>query len=152
MASEKPIRGFGERLAIALSQAMSPGIQLAEVMATSRPPSGSIENAERTCRRSAPGRDRKTPGVAENGGFIKTTVGRGPGRWSAIASALWRVTVAFGNNPASRPARVEEISFKCKFPAPVFWAQAAKTASMPVPAEGSSTTSPKRTPAARIAA
>ena len=61
-------------------QAASPGTQWAEVMAASRPPGGSIEKAERRWRRSASWRIRPIPGVAENGGFISTTVGRTPGQ------------------------------------------------------------------------
>ena len=131
----------------------SPGTQLADVMAASRPPGGSIETAERRCRKSASWRMRATPGVAENGGFITTAVGRRPGRRSAMDSALWRVTRASGKSAARSPARTAAISFRCSAPAardPS--AHSAITASMPVPAEGSSTTSPGRTAAARSAA
>ena len=69
-------------------QAASPGTQWAEVMAASRPPGGSIEKAERRWRRSASWRMRAMPGVAENGGFISTTVGCRPGSRSAMLSAL----------------------------------------------------------------
>ena len=76
------------RSAKAPRQAASPGTQWDEVMAASRPPGGSIEKAERMWRRSASWRMRAIPGVAENGGFMSTTVGRTPGRKSASASAL----------------------------------------------------------------
>ena len=49
-------------------------------MATSRPPGGSMENAERMWRRSASWRRRPTPGLTGNGGFISTTDGTSPGR------------------------------------------------------------------------
>ena len=52
----------------------------ADVIATSRPPAGSMEKAERRWRKSASWRMRWTPGLAENGGFINTTVGCRPGR------------------------------------------------------------------------
>ena len=54
----------------------------------------------------------ETPGVAENGGFISTTVGRIPGRWSAMFSALWRVTRAPGKSWPRSPARTSAISFR----------------------------------------
>ena len=43
------------------------------------------------------------PGLAENGGFISTTVGRASAKRSAMVSALWRVTAVPGNNPARSP-------------------------------------------------
>ena len=130
-------------------QAASPGAQLADVTATSLPPLGSIEQAERTCRKSAPRRLRETPGVAENGGFISTTEGRRCGRKSASDSPLWRVTSAFGKSPASIAARTGAISLRCSAPASFIpSAHWAMTASIPVPAEGSSTVSPGRTAAA----
>ena len=80
MAMEKTVRGGGSRRSKARLQAASPGMQPADVIATSRPPAGSMEKAERRWRKSASWRMRWTPGLAENGGFINTTVGRRPGR------------------------------------------------------------------------
>ena len=117
MAMVKTVRAAPPMDAKASRQAASPGTQWAEVMAASRPPGGSIEKAERIWRRSASWRMRSIPGVAENGGFISTTVGRTPGRKSARASALWRVTAVPGNKPASSPARTVAISFRCRCPA-----------------------------------
>ena len=152
MAAVKTTRASSSEAKAAVHSA-SPGTQFAEVMAASRPPGGSIEKAERRCRRSASWRIRATPGVAENGGFITTAVGRRPARRSAMDSALWRVTRASGKSAASRPARTAAISFRCSTPAArVPSAHSAITASMPVPALGSSTTSPGRTAAARSAA
>ena len=128
-------------------------MQLAEVMAVSRPPGGSMEKAERMCRRSASWRMRSTPGVAENGGFMMTVVGRAPPKWSAAFSALMPVTCASGNSRHSNAWRASAISFRCRFPAARLpSAHSAITASMPVPADGSSTTSPGRIAAARSAA
>ena len=129
-------------------------MQLAEVMAASRPPAGSMEKAERKWRKSASWRMRLTPGETENGGFINTTLGAMAGRRSAMASALCRVT---GTHPeiAAREVRraLPASSFRCKAPAvrsPS--AHSAITASIPVPAEGSSTLSPGLTAAACNAA
>ena len=80
MAMEKTVRGGGSSRSKARLQAASPGMQPADVIATSRPPAGSMEKAERRWRRSASWRMRWTPGLAENGGFINTTVGCRPGR------------------------------------------------------------------------
>ena len=71
MAIVKTQRAGGSR-----RPTVSPGAQWADVIVTRRPPGGSIEAAERTWRRSASRVMRSTPGVAENGGFISTTVGR----------------------------------------------------------------------------
>ena len=80
MAMVKTVRAAPPMDAKASRQAASPGTQWAEVMAASRPPGGSIEKAERIWRRSASWRMRSIPGVAENGEFISTTVGRTAGR------------------------------------------------------------------------
>ena len=87
MAMVKTVRAPPSTESKASRQAASPGTQWAEVMAARRPPGGSMENAERRWRRSASWRMRSTPGVAENGGFISTTVGRTSWSRSAMASA-----------------------------------------------------------------
>ena len=143
------MRGGGSRRPKAPAQSLPPGRQPCPVKATSRPPGGSRAKAARTWRRSAPRRLRSTPGVVENGGFMSTTEGRTWGMQSPMASALWRVTDASGNSPSSIPARTAASSLRCSAPAardPS--AHSASTASIPVPAEGSSTTSPGRTRAA----
>ena len=67
--------------------------------------------------------------------------------------ALRRMTEAAGNIPDRSPARVAAISLRWRDPpACLPSAHAAMTASMPVPAEGSSTTSPGRMAAAWRAA
>ena len=53
MAMEKTVRGGGSRRSKARLQAASPGMQPADVIATSRPPAGSMEKAERMWRKSA---------------------------------------------------------------------------------------------------
>ena len=132
---------------------MSPGAQWAEVIVTSRPPGGSIEVAERTWRRSASRVMRWTPGVAENGGFISTTVGRTSRSRSAMVSALKAVTTAAGNSSVSNRALTRAYSLRWRLPTAVLpSAHCAITASMPVPADGSSTTSPGRIAAAWRAA
>ncbi len=116
-------------------------------------PGGSIEKTERMWRGSASWRMRSIPGVAENGRFISTTVGWTYGRKSVRASALWWVTEVPGNKPASSPAGMVAISFRCKRPAAQLpMAHSAITASIPVPVDGFSTVSPSRTAAARSAA
>ena len=153
MATEKATRAGGSIRSKARRQAASPGTQCAEVTAASRPPGGSIAHAERRWFKSASWRRRATPGLTENGGFIRTTVGRTKGRWSAMASALQRVTDAPEKSPSRSPARVGASSFRCSAPSALLpSAHSASTASMPVPAEGSSTTSPGRTAAAWSAA
>ena len=81
-------------------------------MATSRPPGGSMENAERIWRRSASRRRRCTPGLTENGGFMSTTDGANPGRRSAMDSALCRFTVTSGKSLVRSPARVGASSLR----------------------------------------
>ena len=98
MAMVKTQRAGGSRRPTA-----SPSTQWAEVIVTSRPPGGSIEAAERTWRRSASCRLRSTPGVAENGGFISTTVGRTSRSRSAMDSALKAVTAGLGKQPGQEP-------------------------------------------------
>ena len=148
MAMVKTQRAGGSRRPTA-----SPGAQWAEVIVTSRPPGGSIEAAERTWRRSASRVVRSTPGVAENGGFISTTVGRTSCSRSAMDSALNAVTTACGNSRVSSRARVCAYSLRWRLPVTeVPSAHSAITASMPVPALGSSTTSPGRIAAAWRAA
>ena len=51
------------------------GEQLAPVIATSRPPSGSRAKADAICRKAASAMRRSTLATAENGGFISTTLG-----------------------------------------------------------------------------
>ena len=97
--------------------------------------------------------ERSTPGVAENGGFISTTVGWTSWSRSAMASALKAVVTACGNRWVRRRARAAAYSLRWRLPAA--WApiaHSAMTASMPVPAEGSSTVSPGRMAAAWSAA
>ena len=148
MAMVKMQRAGGSRRPTA-----SPSTQWAEVIVTSRPPGGSIEAAERTWRRSASWRLRSTPGVAENGGFINTTVGRMSRSRSAMDSALKAVTTDPGKSCVSSRARVWAYSLRYSLPvAEPPSAHSAITASMPVPALGSSTTSPGRTAAACNAA
>ena len=92
MAMENTVRAGGSRYRNADCHAASFGTQDRDVIATNRPPGGSIENAERMWRRSASSRRRSTPGLAENGGFISATEGTSPSRWSAMFSAFLRST------------------------------------------------------------
>ena len=80
--------------------------------------------------------------IAENGGFISTTVGviasdRGDRR---SAPRRTRVTVRPGKRWASRLARVSANSFRTSEPPAI----SARTARSPVPADGSSTQSRRR--------
>ena len=90
-AVEKTAWAGGSSEAKASFQACEAGPQWEDEMATRRPPGGSMEAAERMCRRSTWRRVRPMPGLAEKGGFIRTTPGRRSGSRSAIDSALWRV-------------------------------------------------------------
>jgi len=54
------------------------GEQLAPVIATKRPPSGSRARADAMCRKAASAMRRSTLAMAEKGGFISTTLGVTP--------------------------------------------------------------------------
>ena len=73
---------------------------------------------------------------------MTTTLGRRSGNRSAMCSASWRLTPAPGNARCSRPARVVVSSLSARRPpAAESRPSAAAAASVPVPADGSSTTS-----------
>ena len=73
---------------------------------------------------------------------MTTTLGWRSGNRSAMCSASWRLTSAPGNASCSRPARVLVSSLSTRRPpAAARRPSAAAAASVPVPAEGSSTTS-----------
>ena len=149
MAAENTTRPRSRSWANASVQAGLSGAKFAPVMATRRPPSARRARAERTWRRMVSAMRRSTWAIAENGGFISTTLGRTPApRWSSICAASNRVTGMLGKRRASRPARVSASSLSMSAPP----ASSARMASRPVPAEGSSTRSAGVIAAAVLAA
>ena len=72
---------------------------------------------------------------------MTTTLGRRSGNRSAMFSASWRLTPALGNARCRRPARVLVSSLSARRPPAASRPSAAAAASVPVPADGSSTTS-----------
>ena len=71
--------GLGAKESIRFSdQAGASGAKLAPVIATSRPPGASRASAERRCRAVASVVRPSTLAIAENGGFIRITLGRNP--------------------------------------------------------------------------
>lgn len=89
------------------------------------------------------------PAVAENGGFMTTTVGLMPSGSTLLScSAFSRVTPSSPSD-SSISARLSLISLPHTLSAPAFLAW---TAMPPVPAEGSSTRSPSPMFATQLAA
>ena len=120
----------------------------APVIAIRRPPSARRASADDRCRKAASRTRPSTCAPTENGGFIKTMVGRTfSSRWSWMAAASKRVTFGLVNRDANSAARVGENSFRASL-AP---ASSAKIASSPVPADGSRTRSLDVILAARLA-
>ena len=106
MGLVKSTSGAGWRRGNARGQPLVEGSQLAEVIATRRPPGRSARYAAATWRRSVPLASFEEPADRENGGFMTTTLGCSSGNRSAMFSASWRLTSALGNARCSRPARV----------------------------------------------
>ena len=124
------------------------GAQPAPVMATSRPPCSSRAKAEAIWRSAASFTVRSTCATAENGGFIRMTLGRAEmGMRSSIDAASCLLTATPENKCDSSAALPSASSFSTSL-AP---ASSAWIANMPVPAEGSSTVSPTPIEAATTA-
>ena len=98
---------------------------------------------------------RWTPGLAENGGFINTTVGRRSGQiigdGLGVVAGDRRVLEQSGKQPGADGGNLVQVQGRARM-ACLPSAHSAMTASMPVPAEGSSTMSPGRMAAACSAA
>lgn len=138
MAAVKTIRPLRCKASNAARQFPFSGQHVAEVIATSRPPGSSRASADAMCRSAASFIARSTCAMAEKGGFIRTTVGRWPtGSLSSIDAASCLLTGA-SMILLSSSARVSLSSLRTRFAR----ISSACTASIPVPADGSSTTSP----------
>ncbi len=149
MAALNTTRPFSCRRANASRQSDRSGPTFAPVIVTRRPPGARRFSAEAIWRKQAPATRLATCVIAENGGFIRMTLGAEPTpRWSSIWAASNRVTSVAGKREARRCPRRSESSLS----ASVVPAISANIASRPVPADGSSTTSPGVMPAAVSAA
>ncbi len=116
------------------------GEQFAPVIATSRPPGSSRAKAEAIWRRAASFILWSTWATAENGGFIRTTVGRmASGSRSSIEAAFVAADSDLGEEKASNSARTSANSLRARSdPASTAW-----TASYRCRPRGSSTRSPR---------
>lgn len=121
-------------------------------IATKRPLGESIRPASAMCRApvSSSFLSPKRPAVCENGGFMTTVVGLTPrlGRMPAICSAFSTCVRSPPNWSRRKSARRGSSSLTWTF-APAFFAWTARS---PVPADGSSTSSPGFMFASQLAA